>query len=139
MILLIYFIHHISTSIQASKIVQVIAENMAGAIPKPYPSETGEPFEDRGESARRKERGQMSVTISTSGYLQTVDLEGLMANATEQDLMIELIVKPGDHLVKGDQVLRIWGAKELAEKLLKRIVAGFLLGGERTPTQDIRY
>jgi uncharacterized membrane protein len=100
LILLIYFIHHVSTSIRASKIVQVIAADMEGAIPRLCP-ETGEPPEDWGESAVRRERGQVAVAISTSGYLQTVDLIELLAIATQEDLIVELTIKPGEHLVKG--------------------------------------
>lgn len=139
LILLIYFIHHVSSSIQASKIVQVIADDMQGAIPKLYPSETGDPIENRDEGARLRERGEAIITIRASGYLQTVDSHELLAIATDEDLAVELTVKPGDHLIEGYQVARIWGTQKPPEKILKRIRATFLLGGERTPTQDIRY
>lgn len=139
LILLIYFVHHVSGSIQASKIVKVIADDIEESVPKLYPSQTGDPFEDRSGSALRRERGRVEAAISSSGYLQSVELSELLAIATQQDLLIELVVKPGDHLVKGYPVARIWGATEMHEKVLKQIIGAFLLGGERTPTQDIRY
>lgn len=139
LILLIYFIHHISASIQASKILQVIAEDLGSAIPKLYPSQTGKPLENHAEDLLRTKRGQMTVAISKSGYLQAMDLDGLMEIATQGDLVIALQVKPGDHLVKGDEVAQVFGTDELGEEAMKSLIETFILGGERTPTQDIRY
>ena len=42
LVLLVYFIHHVSASIQAAHIVRVIAEDLEEAVPRLYPSETGE-------------------------------------------------------------------------------------------------
>ena len=139
LILLIYFIHHVSTSIQASHIVHVIAEDMQGAIPKLYPSSTGQPIVKGNQSRVGPERGQMTVAVAKSGYLQVIDLDSLLKIATEQDLTIELLVKPGDHLVKGDQIARVFGTDELSKEDLKRVVEDFELGGERTPLQDVRF
>ena len=139
LILLIYFIHHVSTSIQASHILRVIAEDLVGAIPKLYPAGTGDKSDDWKESDFRRKRGQLTVAILKSGYLQALDLDELLAVATEEDLIIELLVKPGDHLVKGSAVARVWGSNELPKKALKRTIAAFQIGGERTPMQDIRF
>ncbi len=139
LILLIYFIHHVSTSIQASHIVHVIAEDMQGAIPKLYPSSTGQPIVKGNQSRVGPERGQMTVAVAKSGYLQVIDLDSLLKIATEQDLTIELLVKPGDHLVQGDQIARVFGTDELSKEDLKRVVEDFELGGERTPLQDVRF
>ncbi len=37
LVMLIYFIHHVSSSIQASHIIRVIAEEIESAIPRLYP------------------------------------------------------------------------------------------------------
>ena len=139
LMLLIYFIHHVSASIQASHIVRVIAEDMEAAIPKLYPSKTGAQIADPNASKRWRDHGQVTVAIARSGYLQVIDLDDLLAIATEDDLFINLIIKPGDYLVKGYEVARVSGTDELPQKTLKRILAAFLLGGQRTPTQDIRF
>ena len=47
LVLLVFFIHHISASIQASRIVRVIADEMAGAISKFSESRAEAPSEDR--------------------------------------------------------------------------------------------
>ena len=139
LILLVYFVHHVSTSIQASHIVRVIAEDMGQAIHKLYPSDTGEPIQDGNGSILPPEQGQCSIETPKSGYLQALDLDKLLKIATDQDVLISVMVKPGDHLVEGDEVARASGKKELPPKVLDRIAKTFLIGGERTPTQDIRF
>lgn len=139
LVLLVYFIHHISASIQASHILRVIAADMEGAIMKLYPSETGQPLEDSSVPRVLVERGRMPLSIKASGYLQVIDLEALLALAVEQDVTFELLIKPGDHLVAGTRIAIAWGVRELPQQALERVIRAFLLGGERTPAQDIRY
>ncbi len=54
LVLLVCFIHHVSASIQASRIIRVIAEDLEGAMPKLYPSEAGEPLEEDDATAAVK-------------------------------------------------------------------------------------
>ncbi len=141
LILLIYFIHHVSASIQASQIVRVIADDLASAIPKLYPSDTGAATRSPADmvSATEHDDARTSLFIPKSGYLQTVDSDALLALAQERKFVIELLVKPGDHFVAGREVARIWGPSSIPEEVRARAVGAFLLGGERTPEQDIRY
>jgi uncharacterized membrane protein len=139
MVLLIYFIHHVSASIQASHIVRVIAEDLADAIPRLYPSETGKPLEHFSASQALHNRPSQALVIAESGYLQTIDLDGMLRAAKKLDVMVELAVKPGDHLLIGQEVAQVWGRAELPKQACERLLGALLLGGERTPAQDIRY
>jgi len=137
LVLLIFFIHHISASIQASRIVRVIANEMADAIAKPDKRKDRKPREERSHRDWMGDRNASAVAIAEDGYLQTIDLDALFDMATRSDTVIEIVVKPGDHLVSGQEVARVRG--DFSQDHLKRAVESFLLGGERTPTQDIRY
>jgi uncharacterized membrane protein len=139
LVLLVFFVHHVSTSIQASHIVLVIAEDLRGATLKLYPSKFGSPINEPAGHEDCYERGSASVALADSGYLQSLDLDGLFQEAKSKQVVIELTVKPGDHLICGEVVARVWGTTFLSESDLKGIMGAFLLGGERTPTQDIRY
>ncbi len=139
LVLLIIFVHHVSTSIQASHIVLVIAEDIKKAIPRLYPSRTGRPLEDSGAAGRPRSGEAITVEIEDSGYLQTVDLDALLTLATRENIVVELTVKPGDHLISGARIAMVWGGTSLAKEERKKIVNSFLLGGERTAAQDIRY
>lgn len=139
LVMLIYFIHHIVSSIQASQIVRVIAEDLARAIPRLYPSQTGKPLWDGGELQKIEGRGETSLSVSTDGYVQNLELDTLLKIATEQDLTLQIVIKPGDHVLAGAEVARVWGTPKLPEQARKSMVDAFILGGERTPAQDIRY
>ncbi len=120
LMMLIYFIHHVSASIQASHIIRVIAEDMEAAIPKLYPSEVGEPVSERGRIAELKERGTVTFSLEKSGYLQTIDLDELMKLATEQDFIANILVKPGDHLLAGVPLVEVWGAETLDGRSMEK-------------------
>ena len=139
LVLLIYFIHHVSASIQASHIIRVIAENLEGAIPKLYPSQSGEPFDHEEKLAERRKRGVAAVVLKRSGYVQTIDLDVLMSQATEKNLLIEVAVKPGDHLLAGAKVAEAPGTEDLDPDTLDAMLKAFYVDRERTPAQDIRY
>lgn len=139
LMLLIYFIHHVSASIQASHIIRVIAEELEAAIPKLYPSETGTSA-DREESLGSFEKNEQTIVgLNMSGYLQTVDLDTLLKVACEQDLLLRLLIKPGDHLLAGAPVAEVWKAGIWQEEDKRTVVEAFYVGRERTPAQDIRY
>jgi uncharacterized membrane protein len=139
LVLLVFFVHHVSTSIQASHIVLVIAQDLRDATLKLYPSKTGESGDKAPSVDDFHERASMSVALVDSGYLQSIDLDKLLEVAKDKGVVIELTIRPGDHFVAGGQVARVWGATFLPELELKRIIGAFLFGGQRTPAQDIRY
>lgn len=139
LVMLIFFVHHISASIQASRIVKVVSRDLQNEIPKLYPSHTGEALQDDRAMEEMRMQPRMSVAIVSSGYLQGIDLDSLLKIATGQKAVIEILLKPGDHHVAGDEVAAVWGADELSGDALQEIVGAFALGGERTPGQDIRF
>lgn len=139
LVLLIYFVHHVSASIQASHIVEVIAKTTEEAIPRLYPSQIGQPMPNPTGVEDLRRRPSASLAIAKSGYLQTVDAAKLLEVATERDLVIELLVKPGDHLLAGSAIARLWGSTELEGESTEKILSAFFLDYERNPAQDIRY
>ena len=139
LVLLVYFIHHVSASIQASQIIRVIAEDLEGAIPKLYPSETGEPLENDGATEAIRSKGSLPLALEKSGYLQTIDLATLMEMAQKQNWIIHLLVKPGDHLLAGNPVAELWGCSSITADQKEKLLEAFYSGRERTPAQDIRY
>ncbi|MGI4758783.1 MAG: DUF2254 domain-containing protein [Janthinobacterium lividum] len=139
LVLLIYFIHHVSASIQASRIIRVIAEDVEAAIPKLYPSETGEALDDAAAAEATKRRGTLTLFAEMSGYLQTVDLDTLMEEAERNDSIIKVLLKPGDHVLTGSPIAEVWGTASLPSEEKKKLIGYFYVDRERTPAQDIRY
>ena len=139
LVLLIYFIHHISASIQASQIIRVIVEDIERAIPRSYPSRKGDLAADTLDFGSLRQCGEMPLEARRSGYLQTIDLDAMMSVATSFDIGVEVIAKPGDHVKADGKLAQICGANQLEEKAIGRLRNSFILGRQRTPVQDIRY
>ena len=136
LLMLVYFVHHVSSSIQASHIVSTISKDLQESIPKLYPSDVADPTTD---PASQSVLGQnLSESRSeVSGYLQSIDSDDLMELATERNVFVEITVKPGDHIVEGTAVAKF--GPSLNDEDQRRLLEAFLVGATRTPTQDIRY
>lgn len=133
---LIYFIHHVSLSLQAPQVVANVADELSRALPHQFPSglgQAGAPVES-GCFA-----GGCEVSSSKEGYLQVVDQEALMRNVIEKDLRIELYVRPGHFLMHGTPLMRLSPASRCTDELAERLNGHFIVGAHRTPEQDVEY
>ncbi|MGH7202265.1 MAG: DUF2254 domain-containing protein, partial [Planctomycetaceae bacterium] len=70
-------------------------------------------------------------------YVQAVDAAGLLAVATEHDLLLRLMSRPGDFMITGQPVARAWPADQLTDEVAARINAAYLVNVRRTPFQDV--
>jgi len=84
-------------------------------------------------------RGTTAVALEKSGYLQSIDLGVLMKITVEHDLIANVLVKPGDHLLAGTSVAELWGAQPVSLETMHALIDAFYIDRERTPAQDIRY
>ena len=139
LILLIFFIHHISSSIQASSIVNMIGKEMVRSIPQLYPSEVGTalPGEQAGDAKLAAEMAELKAT--GSGYVQAIDMESAMELARGQDAVLRLIAQPGDYVVCGSQLAAVYPASAATPEMAAAVNEAWLLGPQRTPAQDVRF
>lgn len=134
---LIYFIHHVASSIRAETLIANVAEDLHQAIGEIFPDEIGEP-------APREERqlptGEPApVRAVGRGYIQALDHEALLALATEEDLVLRLDHHPGDFISEGDVLAQVWPAERCGAAIRERIAQSCLLGRHRTQIQDVEY
>lgn len=80
-----------------------------------------------------------AIEAPQDGYLQTIDLEILLEAASKSDLFIEVLSKPGDHLVRQMPIATVSSVLPIGEETAKRILSAFMFGKARTPAQDVRY
>lgn len=139
LILLVYFVHHVSTSIQASHIVSVIVDDLRKAIPELYPLSAGEKGSTEQHLNAIRSLSRHIVTKDESGYLVSVDFGGLTRIATRNQAVIEVAIKPGDHFILGSDLAVVWGGNPIPRDQQKLIADAFMIGGQRTPLQDIRF
>lgn len=131
---LIYFIHHIPESINISNVLDRISQQVATKIEEIYPEESD-------QSATKIEPAddtdQPVVPSPRSGYLQGIDERELMDFTTQSNAVVELLVEPGDFLLRGQPIARV--RCKAAEAECKKLASSFAIGRSRTPTQDIHF
>ena len=98
---LIYFIHHVSVSIQADEVVARVGRELQEGIDRLYPGQLGKPGSDFSKAPGEAElpvafaREARPVRSLADGYLQLIDADALMALASEEDLLLRLERRPG--------------------------------------------
>lgn len=96
MAVLIYFIHHIATSIQLPHVIASIAKDLSHAIDADA-GEDDAPIEagpSVAELLRRMTDSGGTVPAPSSGYLQFIRHETLIGLAAEKGAMIRLLHRP---------------------------------------------
>ncbi|MCB2229873.1 DUF2254 domain-containing protein [bacterium] len=142
---LIYFIHHVSVSIQANEVVSRVGTELIEGIDRLFPENIGrgapgiptEPpdagfFDTFGREAR-------PVGSAGDGYLQFVDGDALMALAMQEDVVIRLERRPGHYVVAARPLVLVWPGNRVTDQLADEVNSAFALGKERTPDQDIEF
>jgi uncharacterized membrane protein len=141
---LIYFIHHVATSIQLPEVIAGIARDLSAAIDVAVASDNrrGSQQAERGMSvaevlARLDEDGAM-VPAPTSGYLQFVVYDSLVDIASESGAVIQLLNRPGHFIVAGLPLARVW-PRDAADSVAHRLARSHATGSHRTLTQDLAF
>lgn len=85
------------------------------------------------------ERDACPIRASGSGYIQAVNDDELMKIATENNLTVRLNYRPGNFVVQGSNFVMVWPSERVNKKLTQKINDAFILGNQRTSTQDVEF
>lgn len=140
---LILLIQHISTMLQAPNIVAAAGRELMGVIRV----ESGNDFKTSIEGNHKNldsastliETQGYPVRLNEIGYIQFVDSEFILTIAQEKDIVIHILHQTGHFIEQNTVVALVWPAERVDERLVKRIRSSFIIGNQRTPTQDIEY
>lgn len=138
---LIYFIHHLSSSIQIDTIMGMIVRETLEVIDNLYPDRLG--YEEPEERCPDPPAWAVTVPSDQSGYIQDVAPEVLVQAAVRQDVVIRLIRMVGDHVIAGTPIAWAWHRSAdhappeavLREAIRNSIQVAF----ERTMLQDVPF
>ena len=142
---LIFFIHHVSTSIQADQVIAAVYHELLNHIQRLFPEEIGygpdhnEKVENEKSALGHAYYQTVPVLASQSGYLQAIDSDGLLEFATGNDLLMYLQYRPGEFVVAGSTIVAVQCNEPLDENLKRQISGSLILGAQRTPEQDSEY
>jgi uncharacterized membrane protein len=137
--ILIFFVHHIATILQAAEIAARIANDTGHAMDTLYPEEQGEEPAPApaGVASEPRDGGGTAVPAPATGYLQRVDLAGLVRLAKAEDLVIRLRREPGDFVIEGQPIATLEPA--VHPDLPRRVSRRFLVSTYRTFEQDVGF
>jgi uncharacterized membrane protein len=136
---LVYFIHHISDSIQVATLSGRVRTELRETVDRMYPAQTGRDVvavHGGAPTLPGDLTGATPVEAGSAGYVAAIDLDRMLGLAREHDCVIVLSARPGDHVLTDDVVARIWPAREDVSTAARRAVT---VGRNRTPYQDVAF
>jgi uncharacterized membrane protein len=141
---LVYFIHHISLSLQPANILASVAYETMSAVDRLFPEPLGEGAADEEVPRLEEELAQMewiAVAASQSGYVQSVNSPDLLVYAEAKEIVVRMEARVGEFLVEGSPLVSVAGASgsgavdSMAEDLRSMLPVGM----HRTIEQDAPY
>jgi len=139
--ILIFFIHHIASSIQASNILASIAKDTLEVISEIYPRSIGDEVDENISSNGQQwmSQTQSSLLADSNGYIQSVNLKKLKCLAVDQNIVLRIEYKVGEFVVKSTPLVSIYGVEETTSTLSNAIHSAFILSTHRSLEQDISF
>ncbi|MBW4592096.1 MAG: DUF2254 domain-containing protein [Brasilonema angustatum HA4187-MV1] len=139
---LIYFIDHASTIIQASHIIENVSDDLDRAIDRLFPKKIGRsgPFgQEVAEIPENFDLVASPVRVTDNGYIQAIDDEELIKIARKHNLLLRVESRPGKFVIKNSNLVMVFPGELVNRKLTKQINDAFILGKERSEQQDIEF
>ena len=141
---LIYFIHHAAVSIQAPELIATVSSDLTEGIERLFPEQLGASSEADDAGMGFQATSDLftlarPIAANGNGYLQSVADDSLMTLAREHDLMIALKCRPGDFIIAGDELARVYPAERADEDTAQAVRSAFLCGTQRTHLQDLEF
>jgi uncharacterized membrane protein len=140
--ILVFFIHHIASSIQASSIIASIAQETTAAIDRLFAEKRGrapdmaEPEENDQILASRDERTWYPVPAALSGYIQSVDSDALLDFARDRKTLVRMERGVGAFVVENTALASLALAYPPDQEMINALNEAYSVGRLRTVDQD---
>ena len=126
---LVWYVHHIATSINVETVVDVVHQDLVAAI-------AGKTMEEAAPLPPAAPPAGEAVTVSGSGFLQAVDGDVLADWAREHGVTIAMRVRPGAFVPQGAPVATVSASAEEARGAFDRALT---FGRRQAALQDLEY
>ena len=140
-VMLIWFIHHISDSVQVNTIAEGVRNRWIDSVRRWF-TEPGKPdlatLRDYPKPAPSIAGVPATLTLKNVGYIVEIDFDTLADIAAKADARIVVTKPVGGHVVESEPVARIWPAEAL-EEIEKAAQRQFTIGYSRTTYQDLHF
>lgn len=141
---LIYFIHHIATSIRIETILAKLAVEARKTVERTLPEQAEKPAplpEKTTQEALPPDfaDNSRSVGASDSGYIQSIALDTLLQVACEHDLVVRVEAPIGSFIPCAGSLVTAFPHDRVSDAVADELANAFSLGPERTPDYDIEF
>lgn len=139
---LIYYIHHVAISIQATTIVSNIATETIAEIQKTFPLKDVSPAIDSETEAHLAKANSLEVICIRNGYVQNTDTEKLTVLAEKYGLILRMQRRVGQFTIKNLPLLQIFPNRDnfvLDQTLIQKFRDAYDIGNYRTVEGDVAF
>lgn len=136
---LIFFIHHIANSINASNVIASIAHETMDVASELYPHEFRRPSGTDPVAAALDAISWRQIASAGNGYIQSVDVEALEIIARERGVTIRLLHRVGEFVVEGLPLAAVSENASTEDPYEDEINACCDIDSQRTVEQDIAF
>lgn len=136
-LVLVFFIHHISTSIQASQLLAMTFEDTLEAAERSMPADDDHRDDELAPVGSAEPRHPL-VRATSTGYLQAVDLSALRVFAEEHDRVLWIEHEVGEFVIAGIPMVSI-GGEPPSNPDHERLRATISIDADRSLTQDVPF
>ncbi|MGA9032504.1 MAG: DUF2254 domain-containing protein [Sulfuricaulis sp.] len=137
---LVFFIHHIASSIQASSIIASIAQDTIRSIERLFPERLGHgPDEDEGQDQVHQSlvaRTWHAVPAEVNGYIQSVDNDALLRLARNRKTIVRMERGIGAFVVQNTVLASLALEGPPDQKTIEALNDAYNVGRHRTVEQD---
>jgi uncharacterized membrane protein len=139
---LIYFIHHIAKSIQASSIIATTAEETLAAVDDLFPEELDDSDDEDANGSPASVlmlQPWSAVAARKTGYIATVDVDALLDLARKQAIILRMERSIGEFVAAGTPLISIMGIDDVDKAMTAKLNAVHVINRERTVEQDAAF
>lgn len=138
---LIYFIHHVSMSIQASSIIAAAAQETIAAVDRLFPQGLGDNADEDadGPPASLAQQDWSAVAARKTGYIEGIDGDALLALARKHGNMVRMERGIGEFVVEGTPLVSVVGEGGPDEEMKAEFNAIYVISRQRTVQQDAGF
>lgn len=138
---LIFFIHHIATSIQASEIIAGISKETIEAVDRLFPQELGEEGEEATDELHPPiaEMTWQVVPALTTGYIQRIEADMLLRFAREQNTVVRMELGIGEFVAQGSPLASLALDRPPDTATVKALNTIYAIDSYRTVDQDAAF
>lgn len=139
---LIYFIHHISKSIQASFIIATAAQETLAAVDQLFSQELGESAEEDTDGYLVKsfaEQAWSAVPARKTGYIESIDSDALLNLARKYQTIVRMEHGIGEFVVEGTSLISVAKRGGVDDATTDELNGVYVIGRQRVVEQDAAF